>query len=893
MNSWGLEKCAIPRIGCAQQCVVLSTLVLCLLPLNSWCQARIGAGDEIMNLTIDGHDVLVSRATGYPHVEKVIFKQRDRVELAFHLLGAGGPGNSLRISPSADRGVSLRPATSGTLTLPRTRDNRAASLVYSDTRLFDSIVGIEPNIFAKGENINAVPSTAKSATMLNGDSEDGFRFWNDRNILPLLVGGEGNHFAYLEFDLGRYQGEFAEVINREKEEESERWEFFERAILEVKWRTMTRGEASAGQDFNFRGKLSRAVAHGNFLFFPVECLDKEYCLAVTDGTAHGTYLVKDSSKQIIPYSLNKKKGKESRIFALEDQSAHGTRLLFFRNQESESSKENLYEILKNGRVWSAVDLIADQTIPPIKKVSRSDELVFLQCRRRDSDPWEFYRLLLQDTASSRANVSKITFGLSESGARDILEIFPVADSLFLIMKGTGGSKLFKFWSSTDGDVARDLSGNDNELKKLLEQGATIVQSVAIDLNHVLGFAFEKASGRSIAFLVAHGPNKNAEVFFRKNVKKLWVIEDQSLDRGGLFYVRGGSGYFSTGQNLIRSLKGKWKKRGLKSDIDALKLNPPHSVDFMNLIDEGGDTYLVMASAPVDRDLQTAMTLIRNPKFRDGAENGISEDEKRSVEFTHRSISEGKVNADAKTYGTYPIGEDHMVKITAGIGRKATIVMKRPFVENVPFGLISFVELEDGFLPEESLIGDDFDAGEKKMHRIFGLGDRAVFSVDETDELWVTDGSRQGTMPLRASLGTSLACVQAKGNESYSWKRLFDSLDAETTGGDIYKFRRNLHEPSLGRPHSKSLSSVRFKVLRHGRTSLWLAGFGFQAAGAADEQVLSGHRRGLLHNTHICRCLEAYSSRGAFFSELQSGQIQAACSSSSRRRFFISMMRQKL
>ena len=96
-----------------------------------------------------------------------------------------------------------------------------------------------------------------------------------------------------------------------------------------------------------------------------------------------------------------------------------------------------------------------------------------------------------------------------------------------------------------------------------------------------------------------------------------------------------------------------------------------------------------------------------------------------------------------------------------------------------------------------------------------------------------------------------------------------------------------------RPHSKSLSSVRFKVLRHGRTSLWLAGFGFQAAGAADEQVLSGHRRGLLHNTHICRCLEAYSSRGAFFSELQSGQIQAACSSSSRRRFFISMMRQKL
>ena len=106
-------------------------------------------------------------------------------------------------------------------------------------------------------------------------------------------------------------------------------------------------------------------------------------------------------------------------------------------------------------------------------------------------------------------------------------------------------------------------------------------------------------------------------------------------------------------------------------------------------------------------------------------------------------------------------------------------------------------------------------------------------------------------------------------------------------------RTSKSDSLLARPHSKSLSSVRFKVLRHGRTSLWLAGFGFQAAGAADEQVLSGHRRGLLHNTHICRCLESYSSRGAFFSELQSGQIQAACSSSSRRRFFISMMRQKL
>ena len=103
----------------------------------------------------------------------------------------------------------------------------------------------------------------------------------------------------------------------------------------------------------------------------------------------------------------------------------------------------------------------------------------------------------------------------------------------------------------------------------------------------------------------------------------------------------------------------------------------------------------------------------------------------------------------------------------------------------------------------------------------------------------------------------------------------------------------LFEQALDRPHSKSLSSGRFQVFRHRRTSLWLAGVGFQAADAADEQVLSGHRRGLLHNTHICRCLEAYSSRGAFFSELQSGRIQAACSSSSRRRFFISMMRQQL
>ena len=98
---------------------------------------------------------------------------------------------------------------------------------------------------------------------------------------------------------------------------------------------------------------------------------------------------------------------------------------------------------------------------------------------------------------------------------------------------------------------------------------------------------------------------------------------------------------------------------------------------------------------------------------------------------------------------------------------------------------------------------------------------------------------------------------------------------------------------LARPHSKSLSSGRFQVFRHRRTSLWLAGVGFQAADAADEQVLSGHRRSLLQNMHICRCLETYSSRGAFFSELQSGQIQAACSSSSRRRFFISMMRQQL
>ena len=114
-----------------------------------------------------------------------------------------------------------------------------------------------------------------------------------------------------------------------------------------------------------------------------------------------------------------------------------------------------------------------------------------------------------------------------------------------------------------------------------------------------------------------------------------------------------------------------------------------------------------------------------------------------------------------------------------------------------------------------------------------------------------------------------------------------------TGAASEALNRHPGLPGLDRPHSKSLSSGRFQVFRHRRTSLWLAGVGFQAADAADEQVLSGHRRGLLHNTHICRCLEAYSSRGAFFSELQSGRIQAACSSSSRRRFFISMMRQQL
>ena len=135
----------------------------------------------------------------------------------------------------------------------------------------------------------------------------------------------------------------------------------------------------------------------------------------------------------------------------------------------------------------------------------------------------------------------------------------------------------------------------------------------------------------------------------------------------------------------------------------------------------------------------------------------------------------------------------------------------------------------------------------------------------------------------------VAFFQAKRHEVEEIRRLCDQLRC------LRDEEKDFESLGIGvaRPHSKSLSSVRFKVLRHGRTSLWLAGFGFQAAGAADEQVLSGHRRGLLHNTHICRCLEAYSSRGAFFSELQSGQIQAACSSSSRRRFFISMMRQKL
>ena len=94
------------------------------------------------------------------------------------------------------------------------------------------------------------------------------------------------------------------------------------------------------------------------------------------------------------------------------------------------------------------------------------------------------------------------------------------------------------------------------------------------------------------------------------------------------------------------------------------------------------------------------------------------------------------------------------------------------------------------------------------------------------------------------------------------------------------------------PIRKAFRADGFRFSATGVTSLWLAGVGFQAADAADEQVLSGHRRALLHNTHICRCLEAYSSRGAFFSELQSGH-SGRLFQFLRRRFFISMMRQQL
>ncbi len=42
----------------------------------------------------------------------------------------------------------------------------------------------------------------------------------------------------------------------------------------------------------------------------------------------------------------------------------------------------------------------------------------------------------------------------------------------------------------------------------------------------------------------------------------------------------------------------------------------------------------------------------------------------------------------------------------------------------------------------------------------------------------------------------------------------------------HRYERDSIGNRIARPHSKSLSSGRFKVLRHGRTSLWLAGFGF-------------------------------------------------------------------
>ena len=59
------------------------------------------------------------------------------------------------------------------------------------------------------------------------------------------------------------------------------------------------------------------------------------------------------------------------------------------------------------------------------------------------------------------------------------------------------------------------------------------------------------------------------------------------------------------------------------------------------------------------------------------------------------------------------------------------------------------------------------------------------------------------------------------------RRLVIDTASETEGVGSLEETLRWGEPSyLSRPHSKSLSSGRFKVLRHGRTSLWLAGFGF-------------------------------------------------------------------
>ena len=108
-------------------------------------------------------------------------------------------------------------------------------------------------------------------------------------------------------------------------------------------------------------------------------------------------------------------------------------------------------------------------------------------------------------------------------------------------------------------------------------------------------------------------------------------------------------------------------------------------------------------------------------------------------------------------------------------------------------------------------------------------------------------SPSGPISQKTSVGGIPPCDSRKSlkmteNSSAPGARLAISL-SELSGTEAQTFSKSDTESMVGRwerphclqtpmarPHSKSLSSVRFKVLRHGRTSLWLAGFGFQAAG---------------------------------------------------------------